>query len=103
MATKIGYIKNAKPAVDLGRLAISKSGQLAKRSQTMTVRIDKSGLISLSSHNGFLSYRRTESWESCPSLPQISELVFILSPLFHSFYKCMKCDFKTSGPVETED
>lgn len=55
----------------------------------------ESGIISLSSHNGFLSYKRTESWEtsSRQSLPQISELV--------SFsYKCTKCDL---GPVETED
>lgn len=83
--------------MDLRRFAISKSGQLAKRSQTMTVRIDKSGLISLSSHNGFLSYRRTESWESRPSLPKISELVFILSPLFHSFISAWSVTSRLQG------
>lgn len=80
--------------MDLGKVEISKTEQLAKRNQTMTVRIDKSGLISLSSHNGFLSYRKTESWESRQSLPQILSWSHSHS-LVSFFYKCMKCDLKT--------
>lgn len=55
-----------------------------KQCQTMTLRICKSGLISLSSHNGFLSCRRTESWETShhQSLPQISELDSFSLPCF---------------------